>query len=388
MKIVHTSDWHAGRIWKGEDRLDELTACLDHLASFIERESTDLLLVTGDVFDSGQPAARAEKAVFHFFKRIGATGAQTVVIAGNHDSPDRFEAWGALTELVNVHAIGRPKPAKEGGVIEIVSKSGENAIVAGVPFASQRRLVTALQLAEGEDSAMKTYADKMRQIVEHLSGSFRPDAVNLLCLHTHVEGAIKGSSERQVHLGDDWAALPSTFPTNAHYIALGHIHRPQKINAPSPAYYAGSPLQMDFGEAGEQKTFLVIEAAAGPRPAQISAVPYVGALPLKSVRGELKDLVDQAADLQNAGWLRVTVDLDDYDADINRRVRELLPKAVSVDAVIKKAASPIATMTETGSPSDAFRQYYRETYGEDASDALITAFSELRDAVEADQCAQ
>jgi hypothetical protein len=145
---------------------------------------------------------------------------------------------------------------------------------------------------------------------------------------------------------------------------------------------------MDFGEAGEQKTFLVIEAAAGPRPAQISAVPYVGALPLKAVRGELKDLVDQAADLQSAGWLRVTVDLDDYDADINRRVRELLPKALSVDAVIKKTASPAATITGTSSPSDEFCQYYRETHGEDASDALIKAFSELRDAVEDDHCAQ
>lgn len=388
MKIVHTSDWHAGRIWKNIDRLDELKACLDHLATFIERESVDLLLVTGDVFDSGAPAARAEKAVFHFFKRIGAAGAHAVVIAGNHDSSDRFEAWGALTELVNVWAIGRPKPASEGGVIDIVTKSGERAVIAGVPFASQRRLVTALELADGEDTAMKNYADRMRQIVELLSGSFRLDAVNLLCLHTHVEGAIKGTSERQVHLGDDWAALPSTFPSNAHYIALGHIHRPQKINAPSPAYYAGSPLQMDFGEAGEEKSFLLIEAVAGPRPAQISVVPYVGGKPLKEVRGVLKQLAEQAADLQDGGWLRVTVDLDENDPDINRRVRELLPNAVSVDAIVKQTASSVATIAETGLPTDVFRQYYRDTYGRDASDALIDAFIELREAVEAEQCAQ
>jgi exonuclease SbcD len=228
----------------------------------------------------------------------------------------------------------------------------------------------------------------MRQIVEHLGRSFRTDAVNLLCLHTHVEGAIKGTSERQVHLGDDWAALPSTFPSNAHYIALGHIHRPQKINAPSPAYYAGSPLQMDFGEAGEEKSFLVVEAAAGPRPAQISVVPYVGGTPLKEVRGVLKELAEQAADLRDDGWLRVTVDLDDHDPDINRRVRELLPNAVSVDAIVKKSATPAATIAETSLPADAFRQYYRETHGEDASDALIDAFIELREVVEAEECAQ
>ncbi len=71
MKIVHTSDWHAGRVWKNISRLDELEACLDHLADYVERESVDLLLVTGDVFDSGAPAARAERTVFRFFKRIG-----------------------------------------------------------------------------------------------------------------------------------------------------------------------------------------------------------------------------------------------------------------------------------------------------------------------------
>lgn len=384
MKIVHTSDWHAGRVWKSISRLNELEACLDHLAGFVERESVDLLLVTGDVFDSGAPAARAEKAVFHFFKRIGATGAHTVVIAGNHDSSDRFEAWGALTELVNVWAIGRPKSASDGGVINIVTKSGERAVVAGVPFASQRRLVSALELADGEDTAMKNYADRMRQIVEHLSGSFRLDAVNLLCLHTHVEGAIKGTSERQVHLGDDWAALPSTFPSNAHYIALGHIHRPQKINAPSPAYYAGSPLQMDFGEAGQEKSFLAIEAQAGPRPAQISTIPYVGGKPLLEARGTLNELTARAATLRHEGWLRVVVDLDVNDPDINRRVRELLPNTVSVDVAVKRTASAKAAISETGLPSDLFRQYYRETHERDASDALIDAFDELREAMEAE----
>ncbi|MBL8230173.1 MAG: exonuclease subunit SbcD, partial [Bryobacterales bacterium] len=81
MKIVHTSDWHAGRVWKGIHRLDELQACLDQMAEYVEREKVDLLLVTGDVFDSGAPAARAERVVFRFFKRIGATGAHSVAIA-------------------------------------------------------------------------------------------------------------------------------------------------------------------------------------------------------------------------------------------------------------------------------------------------------------------
>lgn len=383
MKIVHTSDWHAGRIWKGINRLDELEACLKQMAEFVERERIDLLLVTGDVFDSGAPAARAERAVFQFFKRIGATGAHTVAIAGNHDSPDRFEAWGAITELVNVWALGRPKPARNGGVLSLSTRSGETAVIAAVPFAPQRSLVKALELAEGDDVAMQTYADRMAKIVELLCRSFRPDAVNLLCLHTHLEGALKGGSERQVHLGDDWAALPTMLPTNAHYIALGHIHKPQKVNAPSPAYYAGSPLQLDFGEAGEEKGFQLIEATAGPRPAKISSIPYVGTTPLLKFSGTIDEIESRATELRESGWLRVVVKLDRPDPDVNRRVRNLLPKAVSVDSEApREQATDGVQPFDSASPSEVFRKYFRGAHGRDASDELIAVFNTLRQEAE------
>lgn len=384
MKIVHTSDWHAGRIWKSLNRLDELEACLDHLASFIEREAVDLLLVTGDVFDSGAPSARAERSVFRFFKRVGESGAHTVAIAGNHDSPERFEAWGALTELVNVHAVGRPKAPQDGGVLDIRTRSGETAVVAAVPFAAPRRLVTALELAEGDDTAMKTYADGMGGIVRLLSRSFRRGAVNLLCLHTHLEGAVKAGSERQVHLGEDWAALPADLPSNAHYVALGHIHRPQRIEAPSPAYYAGSPLQLDFGEAGESKSFRLIEARPGPHPARVSAIPYEGAKPLLHVADTLAAIESRAGELARAaGWLRVVVQLDRPDPDINRRIRNLLPNAVSVDCEIPREQSreegePLESM----SPADAYRRYFRAAHGREASLEVIEAFNRLREEAE------
>lgn len=384
MKIVHTSDWHAGRIWKSLSRLDETEACLDHLACYIERESVDLLLVTGDVFDSGAPAARAERAVFHFFKRVGAGGTHTVAIAGNHDSADRFEAWGSLTELVNVWALGRPKSPANGGVLTLTTRSGEIAVVAAVPFAAQRRLVSALELAAGDDSAMQTYADKMAAIIKLLCQSFRSDAVNLLCLHTHLEGAVKSGSERQVHLGDDWAALPATLPSNAHYIALGHIHKPQKIAAPSPAYYVGSPLQLDFGEAGEDKYFNVIEAKSGPHPAKVYQLPYKGAKRLLKLSGTLEEIESQAPELKESGWLRVVVKLIAPDPDINRRIRNLLPNAVSVDSELpREQTADLISVFDTGSPADVFWQYFVQEHGREPSNELIDAFNQLRQEAEA-----
>lgn len=384
MKIVHTSDWHAGRIWKNLNRLDELEACLDHLAGFIEHESVDLLLVTGDVFDSGAPAARAERAVFHFFKRVGAADVHTVAIAGNHDSADRFEAWGSLTELVNVWALGRPKPPGSGGVLTLQTRSRETAVVAAVPFAAQRRLVSALELAAGDDISMQTYADKMAAIVKLLCRSFRSEAVNLLCLHTHLEGAIKSGSERQVHLGDDWAALPATLPSDAHYIALGHIHKPQRITAPSPAYYAGSPLQLDFGEAGEDKFFNVIEAKPGPWPAKISQVAYSGAKGLMKCTGTLQEIEAQAPELRESGWLRVVVKLNAPDPDINRRIRNLLPNAISVDSESpREHGSDAVSVFDASSPADIFRQYFLQEHGTEPGTSLIAAFNQLRHEAEA-----
>lgn len=379
MKIVHTSDWHAGRIWKNINRLDELEACLDHLATFIEGEQVDLLLVTGDVFDSGAPSARAERMVFRFFKRIGESGTQTVSIAGNHDSAERFEAWGALTELVNVWAIGRPKPPRDGGVLAIETRCGETAVVAAVPFASQRRLVSALELAEGEDVAMANYASRMGDIVRLLCQSFRPDAVNLLCLHTHLEGAIKSGSERQVHLGDDWAAMPADLPSSAHYIALGHIHRPQQVPAPSPAYYAGSPLQLDFGESGEEKSFRVIEVSPGPRPAKISCMPYAGAKPLIRVEGTLSEVENRAEELRTEGWLKVIVKLDQPDSEVNRRIRDLLPNAVSVDCEYREQEKIRANEDlDTVEPKGLFRDYFLKQHGREPEPDLLTAFEQLR----------
>src|SRR5436853_364561 len=212
MKIVHTSDWHVGRRWKGIQRLDELEAVLDHLAAFIEEHSIDLVLHTGDVFESRNPPAEAEQLVNRFLVRVGRTGAQMLAVAGNHDDPLRLDARSLLTENLHVQILGRPRSASRGGTRVIATRSGEKAVV---------------------------------------------------------------------------AALPGT----ASYVALGHIHKPQKIDAPAPAYYAGSLLQMDFGEAGEEKSFVVVTASPGKpvTAAQIEHIPYKGGLPLVDLRGSLAE---------------------------------------------------------------------------------------------------
>jgi exonuclease SbcD len=378
MKIVHTSDWHIGRRWKGIQRLDELETVLDHLAGFIERNSIDLVLHTGDVFESRNPPAEAEQLVNRFLVRVGRTGAHMLVIAGNHDDPLRLDARSLLTELLNVQIIGRPRPAMWGGTRIVETRSGEKAVIAALPFASPGAWVSALDLAGEEASARTKYARMFELAVQDLCAAFQPDAVNLLMAHTHMEGASFGESERRVHIAEDWAASPEALPSTASYIALGHIHRPQKIDAPVPAYYAGSILQMDFGEAGEEKGFVVVTASPGKR-ATVEHVPYEGGQPLVDLRATLAEL-EETADRHRTGWLRVTVPLTERDPDLNRKVRELLPNALVVRAELPEAEEPPDTRLESGIPPVGhYAAYHLRVHQQPAALPILDTFQDLYD---------
>lgn len=380
MKILHTSDWHAGRIWKSQDRLPELRNVLEHLGDFIEREGIELVLMSGDVFDSASPSPDAERAVTAFFKRVGQAGVPSVVIAGNHDHATRLETWGLLAEFVGVHALGLPKRRTEGGLIEIQTRSQEWACIAAVPFAPVGRLVDALSLARDETLARQHYADAIQRIFNHLAEGFRPEAVNLVIAHSHVAGAKPGGSERLVTLGDDWAATAQSLPPTAQYVALGHIHRPQKVEYAGPhTEYAGSPMQLDFGEVDDEKTFAVIEVNPG-RPPRVTRVGYQGGARLGEWAGTIADLERDADDLKRFDYLKVSITLDAPIPDLNRRARQILPSIVVVDTDLPEVdAVPGETTTRliTAAPVDQFRAFYQREHQRPAPQESLDMFSEL-----------
>ncbi|MBS1816692.1 MAG: exonuclease SbcCD subunit D [Acidobacteria bacterium] len=384
MRIVHTSDWHAGRVWKSRSRLEELARLLDHLGRYIEREAIDLVLMSGDVFDSASPSADAERLVTEFFRRLGKAGVPSVVIAGNHDSPARLEAWGLLAEFVGVQTRGLPRARSAGGLIQVGAKNGEVACVAAVPFAPVGRLVEALTLAHDETLARQQYADAMRQILAHLADGFTPSSVNLVIAHTHVSGAQHAGSERVVTLGDDWAATPQSIPATAQYVALGHIHRPQRMQAAGPhTEYAGSPMQLDFGEVADDKTFAVIDVIPG-RPPRVERVPYEGAASLGDFVGTWPELEASVDRLSTFGFLRVRVTLDAPMPELNRRVRQMLPNVVVVDAVLPELspAGPEPGAVALHAPVERFKAYYQRRHQAEPRGDTIALFNELYAAAE------
>lgn len=370
MRIVHTSDWHAGRLWKRVSRLGELERALSSMATFVETEHVDLVLMTGDVFDNGSPGPEAERVVYEVLRRMGRV-CPVVVLAGNHDNPRRLEAWGLLAELAHIICIARPRALKDGGLLKIETSRGR-ANVAPIPFAPIRWFVTAEGLAD-DTKAMSSYAQGVQRMAAHLASGFTADAVNLLMAHTHVDGAVLAKSERVVHLGDQWAIEATAIPTSAQYAALGHIHKPQSVR--HGVEYAGSPLQLDFGEEGEEKSFVFVEARPN-LPVSTRRVAYEGGLPLSTFSGSLDELNLRADTLKNAGHLRVVLHLSEPMPDVVKLVRERVPNAVSVQVRLPQLED-VARVRRDASAVELYRDFFQKKHGRAPDEAVVEAFNQL-----------
>lgn len=375
MKLLHTSDWHVGKTIRGRSRADEHDAVLDEIVAIADTEDVDLVLVAGDLFDSAAPAPDAERTVYRALLALARGGDRpVVVIAGNHDNARRLAAVAPLLALGGVHLVPMLTTPDDGGVID-VEVGGETARIAVVPFPSQRYIVTAADLMSLDaDEHGGRYAERVRRAIEVLTGGFGDDTVNLLVAHLMVVGGQAGGGERSAHLFDDYSVAATAFPAGTHYVALGHLHRQQSMPGPCPAWYSGSPLQLDFGETQDDKAVLVVEAAAG-RPAEVRAVPLRQGRRLRTIQGDLAALEALVGTTGN-DHLRVRVD-EPARPGLADDVRALFPDAVDVTVVRPEVERPDRPDRSGKSPLDLFNLYLAERDETDAG--LSTLFAELLD---------
>jgi DNA repair protein SbcD/Mre11 len=379
MKLLHTGDWHLGKVLKGVDRLPEQARVLQELVGVADRERVDLVVVAGDVFDTAAPSAEAQALAWRTLLDLRETGAAVVVVAGNHDHPDSFEAlrpvWGAL----GITVLGRPARVDAGGVLEMSTRSGDGVRVAMLPFVSQRGIVKAQHLLQHTAiEAAQAYDARMRAVVGALTEGFASDAVNVVVAHATVVGGRMGGGEREAQSVFEYVVSGHAFPSSAHYVALGHLHRSQQVAAACPAWYPGSPIAVDFGEEEDAKGVLVVEAT--PRtPAVVRAVPLAAAVRLRTLRGSFEQLEAMAGDVGDA-LLRVIVEAP-VRAGLADQVRAMLPNALEV-----RVESPAATggsgspsrLRAGVSPQELFAAFCAR---EGVEDPAVTAlFAELLDA--------
>ncbi|MGE3620979.1 MAG: exonuclease SbcCD subunit D [Acidimicrobiia bacterium] len=360
-RILHTSDWHVGKGIRGRSRADEHRAVLAEIAGLAAEHRVDLVVVAGDVFDTAAPKPDAEEIAYRALLDLADAGAQVAVISGNHDSAQRLRAVGPLLGRAGVHVLTEPTRPDAGGVRRVELAGGEALELVLLPFVSQRGIVRADQLMhDAAHEHAQAYAERLAGLVGLLCADLDPALPAVLASHSFVLGARAGGGERAAHLVEEYAVPATCFPATVGYVALGHLHRAQKLPGATQIHYCGSPLQLDFGEAAEAKQVNLVEVAAG-RPAKVTPIPLRQGAPLHTLVGTLDAIVDAAGPLPEAAWLRARVDeprraglADDLRHALGPRADRLVDVQVLGTPDEQRADRPTV---EGRSPRDLFGEF-------------------------------
>jgi exonuclease SbcD len=340
MRFLHTSDWHVGKTLKGRSRLDEQRDVLREIVQIARAEQPDAVLIAGDLYDSVAPSAGAQRLVVDALMALAGTGAEVLAIAGNHDHAATLDAYRALAGAAGITLLGAVRPADRGGVVRFAARStGEPVTVAALPFLSQRYAVKAAELV-GQTPAQNAsgYDQLVRDVLGTLTAEFADDSVNLVMAHLTVTGGAFGGGERAAQSIFEYHVPASIFPAEAHYVALGHLHRRQSLPAPCPVHYCGAPLAVDFGEQDNTSVVCLVEAAPG-LPAKVTDIPITAGRRLRTLRGSVAELA-ALADQVGEDYLRVWV-CEPSRAGLRDEVLDLLPNALEV-RIDPEFAAPVS----------------------------------------------
>jgi DNA repair protein SbcD/Mre11 len=383
MRILHTSDWHVGKVLKGRPREKEHTAVLADLIEIAAREKPDLVIVAGDLYDTAAPSSASTKLVTRALSALRRTGARVVAIGGNHDNGPALDALRPWADAAGIELRGSVGDNPDDLVISGTTAGGERWQLVTLPFLSQRYAIRAAEMYElTAAEANQTYADHIARLIEKLSEKFgEPGVVNLLTAHLTIVGASAGGGEREAHTIMGYAVPATVFPRGAHYVALGHLHRAQQVIAPCPTRYSGSPLAIDFGEEENVCSVAIVDVAAD-KAARVRDVPITGAISLRTVRGTLEQLA--TVNLPDA-WLRVLV-RETPRVGLREDVQELLPNALEVridpDMIPSQSGERMAQRAGR-SPRELFGDYL-DSRGS-AEDGVRELFDQLYDEVSSEK---
>ncbi|MBW2558306.1 MAG: exonuclease SbcCD subunit D C-terminal domain-containing protein [Deltaproteobacteria bacterium] len=335
MKLLHTSDWHIGRTLYGRKRYAEFEAFLNWLADLIELEDIDVLLVAGDVFDNSTPSNYAQGLYYRFLCRVAASADRHVVItAGNHDSPSFLNAPRELLKFLNVHVVGSASNSPEDELIVLPGPDQKpQLLVCAIPYLRDRDIRTAEAGESVEDKERKiiegirTHYSLVCDLAEQKRSTLDKPVPIVAMGHLFTAGGqtVDGDGVRELYIGSLAQVRTDVFPESIDYLALGHLHVPQRVSGSDFIRYCGSPLPLGFGEAQQEKGVVLVEFS-GSRPI-VSNIPVPRFQELKTLRGNwhaIAENIDKLKSEESTAWLEVVYD----GGEIAGSLRELLGEAV------------------------------------------------------------
>ncbi|SFX59633.1 exonuclease SbcCD subunit D C-terminal domain-containing protein [Pseudomonas sp. NFACC36] len=402
MRLFHTSDWHLGQNLHGQERDFEHACFLEWLLRQLACDKPDVLLIAGDIFDTVNPPVKAQERLYDFIVSAHEQNANLtiVMIAGNHDSGSRIELPAPLMRRLRTHALGRVLWLDDGQLdverllLPLPDAKGKiKAWCLALPFLRPAE-VTGAQL--GDD-----YLQGIGQVHEWLiaaANAKRKKGQALIAVsHAHMAGgSVSEDSERSLIIGNAEALPASLFGPSISYVALGHLHKPQKVNGEERIRYSGSPIPLSFSEIGyshqilditlDGETLVKVESRLIPRAVNLQRL---GPAPLAEILVQLKDLpdIDLLADIQRQPWLEVRVRLDEPQPDLRQQVETALQgKAVRLVRIAAEYAGSAgagriddAALIELDqlSPQELFSRAWQDTYGNEVDEQTLEDFALL-----------
>ncbi|MEM6915737.1 MAG: exonuclease SbcCD subunit D C-terminal domain-containing protein [Verrucomicrobiota bacterium] len=330
MKILHTADWHLGKLLNDQSRDPEHALFFEWLLEVVKQEQIDAILVAGDLFDSANPPQSAQQRYYDFVSQLFAQGdCRLIVIAGNHDSASQLEAPKQVLTSLRTEVVGFLPEDPKDRILYLPDREKAEVAIALIPFLRDRDLRVGRagenaeeirgKLAEG---IAERYAEAWKKI--EAEGT---DCPAIATGHLTVVGSKTSDSERDIHIGGLGSVTPSHFPEGFDYVALGHLHRPQVAGEKDRVRYSGSPIALSFSEASDKKEVRILTLSKGKL--EQTSLPIPVFRDLQQVRTQMGDLESTLAEISSkAGALRTWVELIVEDArfedNLTERVASLI----------------------------------------------------------------
>ncbi|WP_455816931.1 exonuclease subunit SbcD [Pseudomonas cerasi] len=343
MRIIHTADWHLGQFFYTKSRAAEHQAFLDWLLENAEARQADAIIVAGDIFDTGSPPSYARELYNRFVVKLQQTGCQLVVLGGNHDSVAMLNESRELLACLNTRVIAAACDDVRQQVLVLNRRDGQpGALLCAIPFLRPRDILRSQSGQSGREKQQSL----LEAITEHYQRCWQEalkqrDALGLTLPiiatgHLTTMGVTKSDAVRDIYIGTLDAFPADCFPP-ADYIALGHIHRAQRIADSDHIRYSGSPIPLSFDELGKAKSVFQVDFSDGKLGA-VEALPIPLFQPMQMIKGSLAQIEQQLAALMpdpqgGTTWLDIEIVTDAYLSELQRRIQELT-ESLPVEVVL------------------------------------------------------
>ena len=388
MKILHTADWHIGQKLHERPRLDEHRQFLDWLLTTIQEHQVELLLVSGDIFDTALPSGDSTNLYYQFLYRLfNETDAAAVITAGNHDSSRLLEAPREFLKMGRIHVVGGVERDAAAPVFCFPPDTPQVA-VAAVPYLSENDLKHISYETEVEKA--ERYRERLKTLYESTVANMPPELPKILMGHLFVQGGKEGDSERKIQIGGATAIRAADFPDGVDYVALGHLHRPQTIQeTPYPIRYSGSPIPMRFNEATYAKKVFLLQVTRDGTLVQDAEIEVPVFRKLQTVEGDADTVLWRArTESWETVYIQVKLKLDEPRIGIADKIRDAFGQrngeVLTVEVELPEVASgPTLSPEAMKRPEEIFTQYHIDKRGgSPPDDSLKQTFNELLQMVE------